>query len=139
MPEITTTSAEETVALGRAFGANLKAGDVVFLEGDLGAGKTTFVRGLAAACGVERGVKSPTFALMQRYRGNPDVVHIDLYRQSEESGLDDLAVEEWGAEVVTVIEWPKRFAADRWPDAIRVRFEHVDEARRRIHTPENGA
>lgn len=122
----------ETEALGRELGATLRPGDVVFLEGELGAGKTTFVRGIAAACGIERGVKSPTFALMHRYRGKPDIVHIDLYRQGEEGGLDDLAPEEWQGEVITVVEWPRAFAREAWPGAIRVVFEHLAENRRRI-------
>jgi tRNA threonylcarbamoyladenosine biosynthesis protein TsaE len=136
--ETITTSPEETIALGKAFGATLRAGDVVFLEGDLGAGKTTFVRGVAAACGIASGVKSPTFALMHRYRGKPDIVHIDLYRQAEESGLDDLAIEEWGTEVITLVEWPKEFAAEQWPSARRVVFRHIDEGMRGIEIPGNG-
>ena len=131
-----TVGAAETEALGRAFGATLRAGDVVFLEGELGSGKTTFVRGLAAAHGVTSGVKSPTFALMHRYRGNPDIVHIDLYRQSDEGGLDDLAVEEWQGGAITVIEWPRAFARAEWPDARTVTFEHIDEERRRIELPD---
>lgn len=127
-----TSSPEQTEQLGRELGETLKPGDVVFLEGELGAGKTTFVRGLAAARGVIRGVKSPTFALMHRYRGEPDIVHIDLYRQGDDSGLDDLALEEWQGEVITVVEWPRAFAREEWPDAIRVEFEHVDENRRRV-------
>ena len=135
MAETITRTPEASVALGRAFGSTLVAGDVVFLEGDLGAGKTTFVRGVAVACGVVHGVKSPTFALMHRYRGTPDIVHIDLYRQAEESGLDDLAIEEWGPEVITLVEWPKGFAAEQWPDAIRVAFRHIDEHTRGIRLP----
>ena len=127
-----TRSPEETEALGRKLGATLRPGDVVFLEGELGAGKTTFVRGLAAACGVKGGVRSPTFALMHRYRGAPDVVHIDLYRQGDDGGLDDLAPDEWRGTVVTVVEWPRAFAREAWPDAVRVVFEHVDETTRRI-------
>ena len=136
---IETSSPAETEAVGRELGASLRPGDVVFLEGDLGAGKTTFVRGLAAARGVESGVKSPTFALMHRYRGDPDIVHIDLYRQSDDSGLDDLALEGWQGEVITVIEWPRAFAREEWPEAIRVEFEHVDENRRKIRIIRTGA
>jgi tRNA threonylcarbamoyladenosine biosynthesis protein TsaE len=133
--EIETTSAEETIALGKEIGAALQAGDVVLLEGDLAAGKTTFVRGLAAARGVASGVKSPTFALMHRYRGQPDIVHIDLYRQGEHGGLDDLAMEEWGGGVIIVVEWPRDFARAQWPDALRIEFHHAGEDRRliRVH------
>lgn len=132
MTEIISGAAAETEAAGQELGGTLRAGDVVFLIGELGAGKTTFVRGVAAACGVTRGVRSPTFALMHRYRGSPEIVHIDLYRQSEDAGLDDLAVEEWRGEVVTLIEWPKAFAEEFWPDAIRVHFEHRTETERLI-------
>jgi len=130
--EIVSCSAAETEAAGRSFGATLRAGDVVFLIGELGAGKTTFVRGVAAACGADNVVRSPTFALMHRYRGSPEIVHIDLYRQSEDAGLDDLAVEEWQGEVVTLVEWPKAFAEEFWPDAIRIEMEHRTETERFI-------
>jgi tRNA threonylcarbamoyladenosine biosynthesis protein TsaE len=81
--EVVTRSAAETRALGREVGAKLRPGSVLLLEGDLGAGKTTFTKGVAEACGVEATVRSPTFALMHRYRGRPDVVHIDLFREKE--------------------------------------------------------
>lgn len=136
MPEVVCLSPEETVALGRRVGATLRAGDVVFLVGELGAGKTTFARGLASACGIASGVRSPTFAVMHRYRGQPDLVHIDLYRQADESGLDDLAIEDWGDEVVTVVEWPRGSAREQWPNAIRIELAHVGEAGiRRIKVP----
>ena len=123
---------EETEKAGAAFGATLRPGDVVFLEGELGAGKTTFVRGIARARGVTQGVRSPTFALMHRYRGDPDLVHIDLYRQAEDAGLDDLALDEWEGDVITLIEWPRAFARAEWPGAIRVCLEHRDENVRTI-------
>jgi tRNA threonylcarbamoyladenosine biosynthesis protein TsaE len=125
-------SPEETRRLGREFGATLKAGDVVLLEGELGAGKTTFVKGIADACGVTATVRSPTFALMHRYRGKPDLVHVDLYREKGVAALDDLALDEAGEAAVIVVEWPKDIAASRWPHARRVRFEHVDETTRRV-------
>lgn len=132
MSTVVSRSPEETRRLGRELGATLRAGDVVLLEGELGAGKTTFVKGLAEACGVTVGVRSPTFALMHRYRGRPDVVHVDLYRERNAAALDDLALDEVGEAAVIVVEWPKELAASRWPSALRVRFEHVDETTRRI-------
>ena len=132
MDEIRTETPEETIAAGRTFGATLRPGDVVFLKGDLGAGKTTFIRGVAEARGVTSGVRSPTFALMHRYRGEPDLVHIDLYRQAEDAGLDDLALEEWEGEVITLIEWPKGFAEREWPGAIRVEIDYASETARTI-------
>jgi len=133
--EVVTRSPEETIALGKEYGAKLKRGDVLLLEGDLGAGKTTFVKGVALACGVETEVRSPTFALMHRYKGSPDLVHIDLYRETEAEGLEDLALDEVSAEVITVVEWPRGLAAYLWPKARRAQFEHVDEQTRRIRLP----
>ncbi len=112
----------------------LRAGDVVLLEGELGAGKTTFVKGIAEACGVTALVRSPTFALMHRYRGKPDLIHVDLYRETSPQALDDLALDEASEGAIIVVEWPKDLAASAWPAARRVRFEHVDEATRRIAT-----
>lgn len=132
MREVLSRSEEQTRALGREVGAAAEPGDVFFLEGDLGAGKTTFTKGVAEACGVTAMVRSPTFALMHRYRGDPDVVHLDLYRQGEDGGLDDLAPETWERDVVVLVEWPRSFARERWPGARTVRFEHVDETTRRI-------
>ncbi|MHC4163684.1 MAG: tRNA (adenosine(37)-N6)-threonylcarbamoyltransferase complex ATPase subunit type 1 TsaE [Planctomycetota bacterium] len=133
--EVTTRSAAQTRALGREVGGDLARGDVLLLEGELGAGKTTFVKGVAEACGVESMVRSPTFALMHRYRGDPDLVHVDLYRESDAVGLEDLYLDADGDEVITVVEWPKQLAAYLWPDAPRLRFEHVDETTRRIVVP----
>ena len=133
--EVVSRSAEETVALGREVGAGLSAGAVLLLEGDLGAGKTTFVKGVALACGVDTQVRSPTFALMHRYRGDPDVVHIDLYRESDPAALEDLDFESWGDDVVTVVEWPRHLASYLWPEAVRIRFEHVDPETRRLLLP----
>jgi tRNA threonylcarbamoyladenosine biosynthesis protein TsaE len=132
MSTVVSRSPEETRRLGRELGATLRAGDVILLEGELGAGKTTFVKGIAEACGVEALVRSPTFALMHRYRGKPDVIHVDLYRERNAAALDDLALDEASGAAVIVVEWPKDIAPSRWPDARRIRFEHVDESTRRI-------
>ena len=81
--ERVTGSAAETRALGQSVAEHLEPGDVLFLVGDLGAGKTTFVQGMAVALRVAATVRSPTYALMHRYRGDPDLIHIDLYRESD--------------------------------------------------------
>ena len=133
--EVTTNSADGTRALGREIGNGLARGDVLLLEGELGAGKTTFVKGVAEACKVEAMVRSPTFALMHRYHGDPDLVHVDLYRESDAAGLEDLYLDADGDDVITVVEWPKQLASYLWPDAPRVKFEHVDESTRRIVMP----
>ena len=132
--EVETHSPEETEALGQEFGATLRAGDVVLLEGELGSGKTTFVKGLAKACGVKSMVRSPTFALMHRYRGDPDVIHIDLYREESPASLEDLALDEQD-DAVIVVEWPKGLTDARFERARRVILEHIDEGTRRIALP----
>jgi len=107
---IVTSSESETAARGRELAASLPPGAVVLLYGDLGAGKTVFVRGLAEGLGIDPGeVSSPTFTLVQEYRGGRlPLYHVDLYRlqsiEVEDLGLDD----ERMAEGVTAIEWPDR-------------------------------
>jgi tRNA threonylcarbamoyladenosine biosynthesis protein TsaE len=133
--EAITRSPEETRALGRAVAAMLRPGDVLLLVGELGAGKTTFVQGLARACGVKAQVRSPTFALMHRYRGSPDVVHVDLYRERDARGLEDLAGEAGAADAITVVEWPRGFAESLWPEAPRIEIEILDAATRRFRLP----
>ena len=90
-----TASEEETQAVARELSATLRAGDVVLLSGDLGAGKTTFVRGLAEGLGIDpREVSSPTFTLVQEYRGGRvTLVHVDLYRLNDPREIDDLGRE----------------------------------------------
>src|SRR5690606_33061476 len=110
-------------------------GDVVLLDGDLGSGKTTWVRGAARALGVTTPVVSPTFTVGCRYRGRIDVAHLDLYRlaslQDEDPGmLDDY----FGQELVTFVEWPDRAAGTELPRAVtrRVSLAHAGGDRRRI-------
>jgi len=104
---VQTTSAAETEALGGDVARGLRPGDVVLVEGELGAGKTTFVRGASRALGFDGEVTSPTFTIGQRYRGTVTVAHIDLFRverlEEEEPGLLD---DYLGADTVTFVEWP---------------------------------
>jgi tRNA threonylcarbamoyladenosine biosynthesis protein TsaE len=128
-----TASEEETQAVARELSATLRAGDVVLLSGDLGAGKTTFVRGLAEGLGIDpREVSSPTFTLVHEYRGNGlTLYHADLYRL-ESAATDDLGLEEIGVkDGVLAIEWPDRLTHDL-PGAMLVRLEVVDDTSRRI-------
>jgi len=132
---VVTRSPEETRALGREVGATLKAGDVLLLEGELGAGKTQFVKGLAEGCGVQGAVTSPTYALMHRHAGaRVDLVHLDLYRETEGVALEDLDLAD-ERDAAIVVEWPRHLTEYLWPDAPRVRLEHVDETTRRITLP----
>jgi tRNA threonylcarbamoyladenosine biosynthesis protein TsaE len=102
-----TASSAETEALGERFGAELQPGDVVLVSGEMGAGKTTFIRGACRALGVSEPVTSPTFTIGQRYAGRVPVSHLDLYRlediEAEEPGLLDDYVEPGS---VAFIEWP---------------------------------
>jgi tRNA threonylcarbamoyladenosine biosynthesis protein TsaE len=128
-----TRSEHETHAVARVLAASLAAGDVVLLSGSLGAGKTAFVRGMAAGLGVDPAeVSSPTFTLVHEYRGGRlTLYHADLYRL-DRAATDDLGLEEMGAaDGVLAIEWPERLAYDI-PAAITVRIEITGDTERRI-------
>lgn len=128
-----TRAEEETEAVARELAARLKAGDVVLLSGHLGAGKTVFVRGLAAGLGIDPDeVSSPTFTLVHEYRGGRlTLYHADLYRL-EKAATDDLGLEEMGAaDGVLAIEWPDRLTHGI-SAALAVNIEIVDETTRRI-------
>jgi len=105
----TTHSEQETFALGEQLAATLQRGAFVLLHGDLGAGKTAFVRGMAAGLGANPdAVSSPTFVLIQHYMGRTELVHVDLYRLDNFAAIDDLGLEELGSEAVVAIEWAER-------------------------------
>ncbi|MDM5197006.1 tRNA (adenosine(37)-N6)-threonylcarbamoyltransferase complex ATPase subunit type 1 TsaE [Fictibacillus enclensis] len=111
---ISTTSPEETAELAEKLGTLLQAGDVLTLEGDLGAGKTTFTKGLAKGLGVKRVVNSPTFTIIKEYNGRVPFYHMDVYRLEDSD--EDLGFEEYfEGEGVTVVEWAQ-FIADRLPE-----------------------
>ena len=130
---IVTQSEAETAGVGRQLAARLSAGAVLLLFGDLGAGKTAFVRGLAD--GLRAGadeVSSPTFTIMQEYRGGRlPLFHVDLYRLDDPREVDELGLDEVTAEGILAVEW-----AERWleppADAIGIRIDHVGESERRI-------
>lgn len=108
-PALHTSAADETEALGRRLGALLRAGDVIALSGDLGAGKTVMVRGIAAGAGSTGRVASPTFTLIREYPGPVPVFHVDLYRIDAPPQLDDLGLDELlDRPAVTVVEWAER-------------------------------
>lgn len=130
--EVVSASPGDTEALAARLAARLRAGDVVVVSGELGSGKTAFVRGAARALGVRGPVSSPTFTIGHRYEAPTPVAHLDLYR------LGGLAAEEWGDlepyfdGTVAFVEWPEH--AGEWLPAARVAvtLEHVDESHRRI-------
>jgi tRNA threonylcarbamoyladenosine biosynthesis protein TsaE len=127
---VQTASAEETEALGARLARELRRGDVVSVAGELGSGKTTFVRGGARALGVSTPVTSPTFTIGHRYEAPVPVAHLDLYR------LHGIDPEEWGDlepyfdGTIAFIEWPEH--AGDWLPPVRARviLEHVDASHR---------
>ena len=129
---VETASAGETEALGARLAAQLRSGDVVAVAGELGAGKTTFVRGACRSLGVEGPVSSPTFTIGHRYEARVPVAHLDLYR------VNGLGPEEWGDlepyfdGTIAFVEWPEHAGAWLPPLRASVSLEHVDEAHRRI-------
>jgi len=132
-PEVFTTSSEqETFALGQELAAALQPGTFVLLQGDLGAGKTAFVRGMAAGLGANPDdVSSPTFVLVQHYTGRLPLVHADLYRLDSAAAVDDLGLEELADGAVVAVEWAERLPQS--PEgSIVVRIEDVGGDNRTI-------
>ena len=130
--DVVTGSPEETEALAARLAGRLRAGDVVAVSGELGAGKTTFVRGAARALGVREPVSSPTFTIGHRYDAPVPVAHLDLYRSA---GLDP---EEWADlepyfdGTVAFVEWPEH-GGDWLPETrVTVTLNHVDETHRQV-------
>ena len=126
-----TLSAEETAALGAALAHALEPGDVIALEGPLGAGKTRFVTGLARGIGAAERVRSPSFTLINEYRGRLVLLHADLYRV-EEGEVPALGLGELGEDAVLAVEWGEKLPGRLAADALRLRFEIVSERERAI-------
>jgi tRNA threonylcarbamoyladenosine biosynthesis protein TsaE len=133
-PVVVTADAAATEAVGRSLGERLRPGDVVLLAGELGAGKTTFVRGACRALGVDGPITSPTFAIANRYPADGlTVAHLDLYRLASLADEDpDLLDDYLGADRVSFIEWPTPDLPSLGRDPIRVTLEHLGGDRRRI-------
>jgi tRNA threonylcarbamoyladenosine biosynthesis protein TsaE len=129
LPDRVTGSPAETEAFGEAFGKRLRPGDLVLLTGELGAGKTTFVRGVARGIGSSSPVASPTFQLVRMYAGRVQLAHIDLYRIENASELADLGLDELLDQGAAVVEWGERLDA---PKAALVHLEHLEGDRRMI-------
>lgn len=116
MFEVTSTSATTTEKLGQQLAALLSAGDVILLDGDLGAGKTTLTKGIAQGLGIERPVKSPTFTIIREYQqGRLPLYHMDVYRL-ENGGGDELGLDEYfNGDGVSIVEW-SQFVNDELPN-----------------------
>jgi tRNA threonylcarbamoyladenosine biosynthesis protein TsaE len=130
-----TDSAAATEGVAGTLAAGLAPGEVVLVSGDVGAGKTTFVRGACRALGVTDRVTSPSFTIGRLYRGKVPVSHIDLFRLETLSGEDPgLLAEYLAPDTISFVEWPDAASAGLDPERIvlRVRIEHVGGDRRRI-------
>jgi tRNA threonylcarbamoyladenosine biosynthesis protein TsaE len=125
-------SPEETEAIASRLAVALVPGDVVTVSGDLGSGKTTFVRGACRALGVTAPVTSPTYTIGHRYEGDPDVSHLDLYRFAGVSPAEWADLEPYFEDAIVFVEWPE--AGERGLPLVRaaVRLEHESETMRRI-------
>jgi tRNA threonylcarbamoyladenosine biosynthesis protein TsaE len=133
--EILTHSSEETIAQGREIGVRLKAPVLILLSGDLGAGKTTLTKGIAAGLGAARedDVTSPTFTLIHKYEGSTRVYHVDLYRIEDLHDLETLGLEDIFSEpAVVIVEWPERLRLRTDWRIVRIQLEHVAEETRKI-------
>lgn len=131
--QFSSASSDETEELAAQLARELVVGDVVTVCGELGAGKTTFVRGACRALGVTAPVTSPTYTIGHRYEGDPDVSHLDLYRFTGVSAAEWGDLEPYFEGAIVFVEWPEAGAGGLPPARAAVMLEHVDERSRRIH------
>ncbi len=129
-----TNSAAETIALGEKIGGLLKGGDLIAYSGDLGAGKTTITRGISAGMGLGDEVTSPTFALVNEYRGaNLSLIHFDMYRVNSSADLETTGFFDYSDDdTVLAVEWSENIAEEIPDNAIRIDIQRVDDDTRII-------
>ena len=134
METLTTSSAAETEALGARVAERLSPGDVVVVSGEVGAGKTTLIRGACRALGVTGPVTSPTFTIGQRYGdGRLPISHLDLYRLEDMEGEDPALLDDYlGGDGVAFVEWPAAGAERLGRPALEIRLRHAEGERREI-------
>jgi tRNA threonylcarbamoyladenosine biosynthesis protein TsaE len=130
--ELASASAGETERIAAALAERLRAGDVVTVAGELGSGKTTFVRGACRALGVTSPVTSPTFTIGHRYRGTVEVSHLDLYRFTDVSAAEWGDLEPYFDDAVVFVEWPEAGASVLPSARVAVTLEHAGGDRRRM-------
>jgi tRNA threonylcarbamoyladenosine biosynthesis protein TsaE len=130
--EIRSASPAETEAVAVSLARELRAGDVVTVSGELGSGKTTFVRGACRALGITVPVTSPTFTVGHRYPNEPDVSHLDLYRFQGFSSAEWGDLEPYFENAICFVEWPEAAGGALPPVRVEVRLSHVDPAHRLI-------
>ena len=130
--KLSSASPAETESLAARLAHQLREGDVVTVSGELGSGKTTFVRGACRALGVTVPVTSPTFTIGHRYPAEPDVSHLDLFRFQGFSAAEWGDLEPYFESAICFVEWPEAAAGVLPPVRVEVRLSHVDPARRLI-------
>jgi tRNA threonylcarbamoyladenosine biosynthesis protein TsaE len=135
---LSSRSPAETKRIGQRLARNLKPGDVVLLEGELGAGKTCFAQGIGKGLQVAEAVKSSSFVLVNEYNGRLKVYHADLFRLGSPDEIADLALEENGADGLLLVEWPDRAPSEMPPEHLRVRFSIEDEGGRTLELTAQG-
>jgi tRNA threonylcarbamoyladenosine biosynthesis protein TsaE len=127
-----TLSPAETRRLGRRLAPLLRPGDVVLLQGELGAGKTCFAQGIGAGLRVKEAVKSSSFVLVNEYSGRLHVYHADLFRLEDPTEVFELGLEENAADGLLLVEWPDRAPQELPPEHLLVRFAATGDKSRRI-------
>lgn len=130
--ELRSSSPGETEAIAARLAHELVVGDIVAVSGELGSGKTTFVRGACRALGVTAPVTSPTYTIGHRYEGDPDVSHLDLYRFTGVSPAEWGDLEPYFEDAIVFVEWPEAGTAGLPPLRASVRLEHEGETTRRV-------
>jgi len=128
-----TNSDKETEAVGEAFGRSVKDGTVIAMYGDLGAGKTAFVRGMARGMGITERVSSPTFTIVNEYLGDRTLIHFDMYRLGSADELFDIGWEDYLARgAVCAVEWSENVEEAFYGDEIRLTIEKTSDTSRKI-------
>ena len=130
--QLASASAAETEEIAGRLARQLRVGDVVTVSGELGTGKTTFVRGACRALGITAPVTSPTFTVGHRYAGDPDVSHLDLFRFQRFSPAEWGDLEPYFSDAICFVEWPEAASDSLPPVRVAVRLSHVDRERRTI-------
>ncbi|MCC6261022.1 MAG: tRNA (adenosine(37)-N6)-threonylcarbamoyltransferase complex ATPase subunit type 1 TsaE [Anaerolineales bacterium] len=138
--EFFSKSPEQTRRIGIRLGKALKAGDVICLQGELGAGKTTFVQGVAQGWGSLDAVSSPTFILVNQYRRADDekIFHLDTYRLASQPEAEELDLDAMLAEGILLIEWPERLGALIPAERLWIKLDHLAEEHRQMNFNASG-
>ena len=139
MSEYISHSEHDTEDIGASFARTLKGGTVVAMYGDLGAGKTAFVRGMARGMGLDCRVSSPTFTIVNEYLGERELIHFDMYRLNDSDELFDIGWEDYLARgAVCAVEWSEKVDDAFYGDETVVRIEKLGDTERKITIEEGG-